>query len=44
MESYSLVWNLEKQVQGLAFADVWQEHFFIPQSNLAGLAYLKVLI
>ena len=29
MASYSLVWNLGKQVQGLAFSgEVWLEHFF----------------
>ena len=47
MASYSLVWNLRKQVQGLAFSgEVWLEHFSTPQGSIQfeGICLLKVLI
>ena len=47
MASYSLVWNLGKQVQGLAFSgEVWLEHFSTLQGSIQfeGICLLKVLI
>ena len=47
MASYSLVWNLGKQVQGLAFSrEVWLEHFSTLQGNIQfeGICLLKVLV
>ena len=47
MASYSLVWNLGKQVQGLAFSEkVWLEHFATLQGSIQfeGICLLKVLI